>query len=131
MPDVSAISAPDRKYLRMVLRDNFVRRAISRLDRCSRNAQRQIILKKCPADHSNVPCCRQPWGRCHMGKFSMKITPIPGSFWVKININTLHSISRPLTQHGKQTGQCTVDRRPIFLQDTNYCAHLLPKTLRA
>lgn len=41
----SGSTAPDRKYLRMVLRDNFVRRAISRMDRCSRNAQRRIILK--------------------------------------------------------------------------------------
>jgi hypothetical protein len=38
-------TAPDRKYFLMVLRDNFVRRAISRMDRCSRNAQRRIILK--------------------------------------------------------------------------------------
>lgn len=35
--------------------------------------------QKCHADHSNVPCCQQPRGRCHMGQFSMKITPIPGS----------------------------------------------------
>ena len=35
----------DRKYFRMVLRDNFVRRAISRMDRCVRNVQRRIMLK--------------------------------------------------------------------------------------
>ena len=35
--------------------------------------------QKCHADHSNIPCCQQPRGRCHMGHFSMKITPLPGS----------------------------------------------------
>ena len=35
--------------------------------------------QKCHADHSKIPCCQQPRGRCHMGQFSMKITPLPGS----------------------------------------------------
>ena len=35
--------------------------------------------QKCHVNHSKIPCCQQPWGRCHMGQFSMKITPLPGS----------------------------------------------------
>jgi hypothetical protein len=35
--------------------------------------------QKCHVDHSKIPCCQQPRGRSHMGHFSMKITPIPGS----------------------------------------------------
>jgi hypothetical protein len=35
--------------------------------------------QKCHVDHSNIPCGQQPRGRCHMGHFSMKIMPLPGS----------------------------------------------------
>src|SRR3546814_14916898 len=52
----------DRRYLRIVLRDNPVRRTISRIDRWSRRSEERRVGKEC------VSTCRSRWAAYHYKK---------------------------------------------------------------
>jgi hypothetical protein len=78
-------TAPDRRYLRIVFRDNPVRRDISRIETRSLNAQRRITLNNAmsitpwtPAEASRGEV--QTWV-----KSQWKFLAQPGQFLVKIN----------------------------------------------
>ena len=69
-------------------RPQILPNGVARQLRTPRDLPNGPMLTQCPTpnnaqkrhvDHSIAPCCLQPWGRCHMGQFSMKITHLPGS----------------------------------------------------
>ena len=90
-------TAPDLKYVRIVrrglepvathasLRDNCVRRAISRMDRCSRNAHRQIMLKNAMSITPFSPAAYSQGEGVTWVNSQWKLHAYPGHFRVQIN----------------------------------------------
>src|SRR5690606_34692973 len=68
----------DRRYLRMVLRDNPVRRSISRIGIPSRKCQRRITLNNAMSITPESPD-QQPGDDQNMGQFSVKTYAPSGS----------------------------------------------------
>ncbi|MBU1336063.1 MAG: hypothetical protein KKG17_14570, partial [Alphaproteobacteria bacterium] len=68
----------DRRYLRMVLRDNPVRRSISRIGMPSRKCQRRITLNNAMSITPRSPD-QQPGDDQNMGQFSVKTSAPSGS----------------------------------------------------
>src|SRR5690606_24395228 len=67
-----------RRYLRMVLRDNPVRRSISRIGIPSRKCQRRITLNNAMSI-TPMPPDQQPGDDQNMGQISVKIYALRGS----------------------------------------------------
>ncbi len=67
------------------MRDNFVRRAISRMDRCSRSAQRRIMLKNAMSITPLSPAVSSRGEGVTWVNSQWKLYSYPGHFRVKIN----------------------------------------------
>ena len=72
-------TAPARRYLRIVLRDSPVRRAISRIGIPSRKCQRRITLNNAMSITPLIPRPNSQGEVQNMGHFSVEISALPGS----------------------------------------------------
>src|SRR6187402_3016806 len=80
-------TAPARRYLLMVLRDRPVRRAISRMDNCSRSTHRLMTLSVATSITPTAPCHSKQQVRVLAWVSSRWKSPRSvDHFWVEINI---------------------------------------------
>jgi hypothetical protein len=78
-------TVPDRKYLRIVFRDSPVRRAISRIESWSRNAQRRITLNNAMSITPSTPAENSQGGFRTWVKSQRKFLALPGQLSPEIN----------------------------------------------
>ncbi|CAA0121144.1 Uncharacterised protein [Halioglobus japonicus] len=79
LPGYAGSTTSLAKYLRTVLRDKPVRRAISRMSIPSRRCQRLITLNNATSITPSFPCSRLSREGLYVGQYSMQIWGVSGS----------------------------------------------------
>jgi hypothetical protein len=91
-------TASDRRYLRMVFRDRPVRRAIARIDRCSRKCQRRITLNNAMSNTPAAPAQKAEASVRTWVNSQWQLHPKPGQLSVAINRTAAQPYDCPYAQ---------------------------------